>query len=307
MICKKLVRKLRRTCNVRTEEFASLGETTHHVGGQRVFIDNGAHILGVAHLDAVLAAPCIASRRHAACPQLDDRLGVFVLLHLLPTLDCPPFDVLLTDGEESGQSTAQGFKQPRQYNWLFSFDREGGTTALYDYGGGDFEKLVKSYNLSPAHGTYSDICELDDLGAKAMNVGTGYKNQHSYKCFANLEQTEAMARRFVRFAKERHEEHMPHTRRKYSRIPSRSDPWWQYLAEERTAIIAKPAKRENPKVEEMAYCDTCRATMEDDAWSYCPWCGGAVRRQYGFDERDGYATYRPFDGAEYDNPLTWEE
>jgi hypothetical protein len=63
--------------------------------------------------------------------KLDDRLGVYTCLII-----CGrglKFDVLLTEDEEIGQSTASFSETNKDYNWMFQFDRQGVQTVMYQY------------------------------------------------------------------------------------------------------------------------------------------------------------------------------
>ncbi|MCP6726064.1 hypothetical protein NL526_28810, partial [Klebsiella pneumoniae] len=65
----------------------------------------------------------------------DDRLGLYYIMEILPSLGIN-VDVLLTTDEEIGQSSASEFKKAegKQYNWMFMFDRHGyGNVVMYQY------------------------------------------------------------------------------------------------------------------------------------------------------------------------------
>lgn len=148
-------------------------------------------VLAVGHCDYVkFHSPRITvNRKKVYAGQLDDRLGVWLITCILPQLILPscPFDILLTDNEERGNSSAAFFKPPRgkKYNWVFEFDRRGTDVALYDYACDDLEKLIEHYGLKTTTGSFTDICMLD-LNCAAMNVGTGYYNEHTDSCHANF-------------------------------------------------------------------------------------------------------------------------
>ena len=126
--------RLKNICWAKTKWFERFGETTKTKDGTNVFIDNGSNVLAIAHRDVVL------SQRHfyvlpfddkttIVCPQLDDRLGIYVIMDILPRFGIKP-DILLTEGEESGKSTADHFITTKKYNWAFSFDRMGTDVVL---------------------------------------------------------------------------------------------------------------------------------------------------------------------------------
>ena len=152
-----------------------------------IYIDRGADILGVAHLDTVLPFSKfeLTSKNILVCETLDDRLGVWVLLYVLPNLgiNC---DILLTTGEEKCSSSAKWFTSPKSYNWIFQFDRAGDSNVLYQYESKRLIKALKRFGLGVGIGSYSDICELGHLGVCGINFGTGYFNNHSPLAFCDL-------------------------------------------------------------------------------------------------------------------------
>ena len=158
--------------------------------------DNGAKVLGVAHLDWVMYAEPkkIGTRIH--CPQLDDRLGVWILLGLLPKLGVK-IDTLLTMGEESCRSTGAWFHPEKQYNWIIEFDRAGKDIVFYQYE--DFAETWENYGFKYGMGSFSDISSMDHLGCMAANLGIGYHGQHSPRCHADLTDTLYQVRHFADF------------------------------------------------------------------------------------------------------------
>lgn len=166
-------------------------------GSELIHIDRGAKVLGVGHLDWVLHSPPKFENNRVYCPQLDDRLGVWCLLHLLPSMGIK-FDVLLTDDEERGQSTASFFDcEPDRYNWVFEFDRRGTDVVGYEYDTPEFRAMVEPHFATIGRGSFSDVCELDHLGVIGMNIGVGYHHEHTQRCFADLPDTYAQCHKFV--------------------------------------------------------------------------------------------------------------
>jgi hypothetical protein len=172
--------------------------------GRHIYIDRGSKILGVAHLDSVQKPSHFWSNKHTiACPTIDNRLGVWILLHGLPSLGIYP-DVLLTENEEKGASTAFDFRpsDPR-WNWMFSFDRgvngtgKGRDVVLYQYDGGELEKALKQGNFTVGIGSYSCIAELDHLGIEGVNVGCTMTDYHGDKAYAKIPE---LADQMVQFA-----------------------------------------------------------------------------------------------------------
>jgi hypothetical protein len=184
---------------MRVEDFNAFGERVATPQGDYVFHDQGAAVLGVAHLDTVLPGVHFAHEGDRVfSPALDDRLGVYLLTNLLPNLGVHS-DVLLTDGEERGMSTAQWFVPPRKYNWMFSFDRAGTDVVMYQYDTPECRSLLKDAGFRVGIGSFSDISYLGFLGCKGFNFGCGYHRQHHADCFADLRETQEMVTGFVRF------------------------------------------------------------------------------------------------------------
>ena len=175
------------------------GDKIPNPKGALYFRDNGASVLAVAHLDSVMVRkPILRKNSVVGTPQLDDRLGVWVLLDLLPKLGVT-IDVLLTDCEERGLSTAEYFTPPREYNWMFAFDRRGADVVMYQYEHSEYVDLVENYGFHVNWGTYSDICSLEHLGITGFNIGAGYYREHTRQCHADLNVTKRQAERFARF------------------------------------------------------------------------------------------------------------
>lgn len=171
------------------------------------FRNNGSSILAVAHLDTVsrasdrrasfvetAAGPVVYSRA------LDDRLGAYTILELLPRLGVN-VDVLLTVGEESGRSTAAFFTPPngKRYDWVIEFDRGGTDVVLYQYDDLETRELVKASGARVGDGIWSDIACLEHLGVKAFNWGIGYQDYHSARSHAFLDDTFDMVDCFLTF------------------------------------------------------------------------------------------------------------
>lgn len=182
------------------------------------FKDNGSQILAVGHLDTVAketkraahftnteAGPVVFSRA------LDDRLGVYTILELLPNLREPIVcDWLLTTGEESGQSTAEFFKTKKEYNWIIEFDRGGTDVVMYQFEDKDHLELIRAVGAKVGVGIFSDIGKLDKLGCKAFNWGIGYQDYHSSRSHAYLVDTFDMVEKWVEFYEVLNDVHMPH-------------------------------------------------------------------------------------------------
>jgi hypothetical protein len=175
--------------------------------------DNGAKVLGIAHLDTVHSAKhCyemdFAGERTIFASGMDDRLGAYILLDWLPRLGVQ-VDWLLTTNEEMGQSTAELFEAHKDYNWIFSFDRAGTDVVMYQYEHKDYTELLKRYGFRVGFGSYSCIADLSFLGVTGFNFGTGYYDNHSVRAYMICEDTEAQVARFLRFYADQRDVYLP--------------------------------------------------------------------------------------------------
>lgn len=214
---------LRETCLNPIESFESFGEVQDTIDGMYIFKDNGSKILGVAHLDTVLNMNHfhridVNGDSIVINAQLDDRLGVYTLAHLLPTMGVN-FDLLLTEGEEQGLSTAAHFETTKEYNWIFSFDRRGGDVVLYQFDSKVINKALEGSKFKIGQGTFSDIAFLDHLGCKGFNVGCGYHGEHSDMCYANMTEYKSQVKRFVNFYHRNSDTHYKHTYKPSYKFP----------------------------------------------------------------------------------------
>ena len=180
--------------------------------GRHIYIQHeNAKVLAVAHADTVINPRDkfnfnILNRktdsgevvRIVKTPTLDDRLGIYTIMNLLPSIFGAEWaDILITEGEESGNSTAQDFVTDKEYNWIVEFDRMGSTltgqgkgwknndAVLYEYKGGkEFEDALKDCGFENlGTGSFTDISHLQELGVKAFNVAVGYHDNHSTKAY----------------------------------------------------------------------------------------------------------------------------
>lgn len=191
---------LARICTMREENFGSaFGLERVEVAAQRhpdnfyYYQDNGSDILAVAHLDTVV----YPDERQASYANtadglvihsgaLDDRLGAYTILDVLPKLGVS-VDILFTVGEEMGQSTAAYFAPTKQYDWMIEFDRGGTDVVTYQYQDKDLVDRVRDCGARHSQGIFSDISYLDHLGCKGLNWGVGYQDYHSKRGYAYLD------------------------------------------------------------------------------------------------------------------------
>jgi hypothetical protein len=165
--------------------------------------DNGSPILAIAHLDHVWPdASChvvdTAGGLLALSGALDDRLGVYVILELLPKLEIN-CDWLLTTDEEVGLTTAADFSFDKRYNWMISFDKGGGDVVMYQYDSPELRRAVRAAGGTPAKGSYSDICALSHLKCAGLNWGVGFDNYHGPRSHVWLRDTFALVAQFICF------------------------------------------------------------------------------------------------------------
>jgi hypothetical protein len=222
-------------------DFATYGELVDVPGAKGedfyIYKDNGADVLAVAHLDSVEEKQRFfyitddARLGDIVCsPALDDRLGVYVILELLPKLGIKT-DILLTVGEEHGNSTGRSFVVPtgKRYNWMFQFDRTGTDVVMYQYETEQRRKLLASVNAVIGRGSFSDIVSLGKLGCAGFNWGVGYHDYHGPRAWASLHELIIQVTRFMRFHERYQDVHMKWdgvARRSWSDVPASSYGGW---------------------------------------------------------------------------------
>lgn len=192
--------KLRRRCEQKIPDIIAEvgGRVLQTTDGPLVWVQRGAPVLAVVHMDFV---PVVhkwgfdEKRGRVWSPRLDDRMGLFVLLDVLPALGVH-VDLLLTDSEEVGRSTARyftdelkncGLLDAHPYNWCVQFDRRGDDVVLYDYEASTaWEAALSGHGFKIGCGSFSDISSLTDLGVCAVNIGCGYHHEHSTRCYGEI-------------------------------------------------------------------------------------------------------------------------
>ena len=161
-----------------------------------LYADTGSRVLAVAHMDVLIGVSnpfrLFKDGDYTVVmhPNLDDRLGIFTILHLFPQYGIAT-DVLLTTDEEICRSTARDFTErcKKNYNWIVEVDRAGEDVVLYNYESDKrIVKDLKSVGFNINRGSYSDICEMEGLFTSAFNMGIGYHFQHTTQCCASLQQ-----------------------------------------------------------------------------------------------------------------------
>ncbi len=166
-------------------------------GKQYRFVDNGSKVLAIAHCDSIDCGTNHFNQKGNLVynTSLDDRLGIHIILDVLPNMGIVP-DILLTDDEEIGRSTAQLFDVYKSYNWMFQFDRKGTDAVCYEFL--RMEPYIEKY-FKLGWGTFSDICWLEHLGCCGLNVGTGYYKEHTKESYADLHHTATQIYKFAKF------------------------------------------------------------------------------------------------------------
>jgi hypothetical protein len=231
------------TCRMRAiQSVSSFGHLSGFVesktpNGSYFYKDNGGSVLAVAHLDSVQSSKRFVRARTTESNKLaylsetvDDRLGAYVVIDLLPALGITDYDVLLTEGEEIGISTAMHFEPPsgKQYKWMFSFDREGIDVVMYQYDTKEQRTRVERVGGKVGIGSFSDICFLDDLKCCGFNFGTGYYNNHSRDAYFVKHHLLNQVAMFLSFWRKYKNTHMPAPVSTYKR--SRVSSWGSYGA-----------------------------------------------------------------------------
>lgn len=183
--------ELRRVLSQPIAAFENMGETVWKGegknAGRTIYINRGSPILGVAHLDSVQNFKGMwLNGRYLAASTIDNRLGAWLMLYGLPAIGIKP-DVLLTEDEEMGMSTAANFEKARDYNWAFSFDRTGDDVACYQYHNTEVSNAMLDYELRATYGSYSDVADLE-IGARGFNFGCGMYAYHSQDAYCNLDE-----------------------------------------------------------------------------------------------------------------------
>lgn len=202
------------------------------------FLDRGSSVLAVAHLDTVVHA----SQRKARFLEtnsglvvnsgaLDDRLGAYVILEMLPKLGIET-DVLLTVGEESGRSTAAHFEPDRQYDHIIEFDRGGTDVVLYQYEDDETIQRVERAGAVVGVGAFSDTAFLEHLGCKGINWGVGYHDYHSTRGYAYLDDTFAMVELYRRFHAQNAGVFLEHIPKTFRYSASEDEGGWDELTEQ---------------------------------------------------------------------------
>lgn len=277
---------LRTICLAKEKDFNDLGVVESTKDGNLIYIDRGSDILGIAHLDSTTVAKGqdhfykvnIDNTPWVFNAQLDDRLGVYILLDLLPTLNIHT-DVLLTTGEEKSQSTGAHFKPGKGYLWMYQFDRKEDGVVHYQYDSKPLKKaLGKAGFKKIERGMASDISKMGHVGCCGVNFGCGYEDYHSVWAKANMALMAKQVYMFSRFYDANKNTHFPFPfpigKTNGNRIPNAEGRVWyrgKYVFPKDIAVCRQCGE----EVEEAArYNNVCLAC--ELAYDTCIFC------QYGF-------------------------
>ena len=153
---------------------------------RHIHIDRGSNILGVAHIDSVQKYHGTKiTRDKIYSSTVDDRIGVYMMLYGLPALGIH-CDVLLTDHEEVGGSTAQFYYPERAYKWMFQFDRADADVVCYQYETPKIKGALQECGFKVSDGIFSDISCMEFMGICGFNVGCGMHDYHEKNAYVEI-------------------------------------------------------------------------------------------------------------------------
>ena len=118
----------------------------------------------------------------------DDRAGVFMILQLIKRHKC---HVLFCEDEEHGGIGARLFTQSGitpSVNYIVELDRRGAADAVfYECANQEFAEFVCQFGFIEDIGSFSDISVIaPSLGIAAVNISSGYYNEHTLHEYINL-------------------------------------------------------------------------------------------------------------------------
>jgi putative aminopeptidase FrvX len=166
------------------------------IGNGFVWWSRGAPVLGTAHLDVVVPehawtdfwAEETSFGEFIKSPALDGRLGVYALVELYERY---PIDALFTTDEEVRFSTARLFKPAPYHQWAFTFNLASPlpwrpTCALPALEDKALLEALTEVGYRVDVDAYSDVVELRRRGLPGVNLGVGYRAQHTQECSVYL-------------------------------------------------------------------------------------------------------------------------
>jgi hypothetical protein len=225
---------MRKVCLAPWSYFQKYGRVWTSGTSKYIYKQNNANILAVAHLDSVHGHNhfgLIESKDETRiyCPTLDDRLGAYLILEFLPLFGLK-YDILLTDNEETGNTSAKIFNLPKgkKYNWMFSFDRHGDDVVHYRYY--EIRKYLEQAGFGSteiSHGAFSCIDSLDKLECLGANFGTGYHEEHNLWAYAVMGETIKNVNRFLDFYDKFANQHLEYKSTPITTYPSHGEEDWE--------------------------------------------------------------------------------
>lgn len=189
--------------------------------GSYVLVKGDAPVMLLAHMDTVhkerVKQICMTPNGNVLMsPQGiggDDRCGVYALNKVYALSKVKPW-LLFTCDEEIGCVGAEEFcrqhtmgKLPDGLDGLkclIEIDRKGKDDAVYyDCENKDFEEYITGKGFKTEWGTCSDISYVaPELGVAAVNLSSGYYNQHTQHEYIVRSQIEATVKRVVEIVKD---------------------------------------------------------------------------------------------------------
>jgi len=226
-----------------------------------VHVSTGSKVLGVAHVDTAFSDDSFVVSSEIGrvwSARLDNRLGVYILMAMLPKMGVTT-DVLLTTGNFAEVSTADSFFTANEYNWIYSFDLSRTGVAMYRYGNERHLARLHRHGLYPREDDgYADISELWFLGATGFNFGNGIVTPNSQYSSVLLRVLERQVRKVAAFI------------RAYSHIPLPYEPSEDDLEAYQELLVERSghAPDDGPADEfDFSYLEPTRT------WDTCDYCG----------------------------------
>lgn len=163
----------------------------------------GANVLLVAHLDTVVKSTVqfkVKTVNHkreyhskgTTAIGADDRSGVFTILEYL-RLHGDNVSILFTCGEEIGGVGISQFVRDKidlsHIKLAIEIDKAGlpNVACVYD----DMDQVLSDYlegqGYELIYGSYTDICDLQDVGISSVNISANYYRQHTSQEYCILD------------------------------------------------------------------------------------------------------------------------
>lgn len=209
----KLLETIIRT--TQSELKAKLAETLKCCGYEPIVNDGYVYakgelpVLMIAHMDTVHKSPvttiCYSEDGDTMMsPQGiggDDRCGVYAILKLIAMGYVP--HILFTEDEEIGCVGASKFAKSDikpTVNYIIEFDRRGSDDCVfYDCDNPEFQKFCESFGFVTNFGSCSDISYVAPaLGVAAVNLSSGYYNEHTQHEYIVISELERNIERVMR-------------------------------------------------------------------------------------------------------------